>query len=118
MEYFLFICEDPEAEPFVSSEDNVKEWAAEADERGIHIQGNRLRPVEDATLVRRRGGELLVTDGPFAETKETIAGYDILDCDTIEEAIEFASRHPMARFGRIEVRAAWPLEFSTRGTPD
>jgi len=109
MQYFLTIVEDADAEPYVEGEDNMMDWAKEADERGIHVQGNRLRRVEDATLVRRRGGELLVTDGPFAEGKELIAGYDILDCDTLEEALEFASRHPMARFGRIEVRAVWPF---------
>ena len=110
MQYFLTVLSAPDAEPYVAAEDNIADWAKEADERGIHVQGNRLRPLEDATLVRRRGGELLVTDGPFAEGKELIAGYDILDCDTLEEALQFASRHPMARFGRIEVRAVWPFD--------
>jgi len=112
MQFLLLICEAPDAEPYLESDDNIKDWAKEADERGIHVQGNRLRPMEDATLVRRRGGELLVTDGPFAEGKELIAGYDILECDTLDEALEFASRHPMARFGQIEVRAVWPFDPS------
>jgi hypothetical protein len=46
----------------------------------------------------------MITDGPFAETKEWIAGYDLLDCKDLDEAIDYASRHPMARRGRIEVR--------------
>jgi hypothetical protein len=52
-------------------------------------------------------GQLLVTDGLFAETKEWIAGFDLLDCGNIDEAIEIASKHPMARFGKIEVRPLW-----------
>ena len=54
-----------------------------------------------------RKGQLLVTDGPFAETKEWIGGFDLLDCGNIDEAIEIAAKHPMARFGRIEVRPLW-----------
>ena len=54
-----------------------------------------------------RQGQLLVTDGPFAETKEWIGGFDLLECGDIAEAVAIASRHPMARFGRIEVRPVW-----------
>jgi hypothetical protein len=74
------------------------------------VTGNRLRPAEDATTVRRRGDKLLVTDGPFAETQEWIAGFDILECADLDEAIEVASQHPMARFGRLELRPFWPDE--------
>lgn len=51
-----------------------------------------------------------MTDGPFAETRERIAGYDILECADLDAAIEVASRHPMARLGRIEIRPVWPLD--------
>jgi hypothetical protein len=57
--------------------------------------------------VRVRDGDLLVADGPFAETKEHIAGLDLLECASLEEAVEVASRHPVARFGTVEVRAFW-----------
>jgi hypothetical protein len=66
-----------------------------------------LRPAEDATTVRVREEEVLLSDGPFAETKEQIAGYDIIECENLDEAIEVASRHPVARFGSIEVRPLW-----------
>jgi hypothetical protein len=66
--------------------------------------------VEDATAVRRRNGKVLVTDGPFAETKEWIAGFDILESPNLDEAVEIATQHPMARFGRIEIRPFWPEE--------
>jgi hypothetical protein len=54
-----------------------------------------------------RGGELLISDGPFAETKEQIAGFDIIDCQDLDEAIEVAAKHPVAAFGSIEVRPFW-----------
>ena len=72
--------------------------------------GERLRPAEDATTVRVRKGEVLITDGPFTESKEWIAGFDILECEDLDEAIEIASRHPMARNGRLELRPFWPME--------
>jgi hypothetical protein len=78
-------------------EDNVEAWAADVDGRGKRVIGDRLRPADDATTVRVRNGELLVTDGPFTETKDWIVGFDILDCEDLDEAIEIASAHPMAR---------------------
>jgi hypothetical protein len=54
-----------------------------------------------------REEEVLLSDGPFAETKEWIAGFDIIECENLDEAIEVASRHPVARFGSIEVRPLW-----------
>ena len=68
-----------------------------------------VKAIEDATLVRVRDGEVLVTDGPFTESKEWIAGYDLIEAADLDEAIEIASKHPMARFGRIELRPVWPL---------
>jgi hypothetical protein len=75
--------------------------------RGLRRDGSRLRPVSDATAVRVQGGEVVLSDGPFAETKEQIAGYDVIDCKDLDEAIEVASKHPVARFGTIEVRPFW-----------
>lgn len=54
--------------------------------------------------------EVLVTDGPFADTKEWIAGFDLRECADLEEAVEIAAKHPMARLGRIEIRPIWPEE--------
>ena len=58
--------------------------------------------------MRARDAQVLVTDGPFAETKEQIAGFDILDCNDLDEAIEIAREHPMARYGILEIRPFWP----------
>ena len=82
-------------------------WVQEMDGRGIRLEGQPLRPVSDATTVRVRAGELLISDGPFAETKEQIAGYDIIDCTDLDEAIEVAGKHPVAKFGSLEVRPFW-----------
>jgi len=71
---------------------------------GKYLQGVRLQEVEDATTIRVRGGELLITDGPFTESKEWIAGFAILDCADLDEAIEIAARNPMAYEGRLELR--------------
>jgi len=83
---------------------------AEMDRRQTRILGSRLEGLESARTVRRRHGTVVVTDGPFAETKEWIAGFDILECADLDQAIDVASQHPMARFGRIEVRPAWSEE--------
>jgi hypothetical protein len=77
------------------------------DRRGVRRDGSRLRPVSDATTVRLRDGEVVLSDGPFAETKEQIAGFDVIDCENLDEAIEVASKHPVARWGAIEVRPFW-----------
>jgi hypothetical protein len=108
--YIMFVCTDPAAEKYLPEEDNINDWVTEMDRRKVRILGNRLKEVKDATTVRRRNGKVLVTDGPFAETKEWIAGFDLLECADLDEAIEVASKHPMARFGKIEIRPFWPGE--------
>lgn len=66
--------------------------------------GEALGRPSDATTVRLSRGELLVTDGPFTESKEWIAGFDIIECDDLDEAIRIASRHPQANGGKLELR--------------
>jgi hypothetical protein len=107
MRYLMFVCVDPSGEPFDSAQDNVEEWVSTNDKNGTRIMGNRLEHVRTAKTVRVRKGQRLVTDGPFAETREWIGGFDLLDCASLDEAIEIASKHPMARFGAIEVRPLW-----------
>jgi hypothetical protein len=113
MKYLLMICADEEVELSPDEQatmgSRTESWVEEMDARGIRLQGDRLRPVSDATSVRVRHSEVLVADGPFAETKEQICGYDILECADLDEAIEVASKHPVSRFGTIEVRPFWPL---------
>jgi hypothetical protein len=106
MRYMLLICADESVE--VTPEESTAEpWVEEMHRRGVRRDGSRLRPVSDATTVRLRDGEVVLTDGPFAETKEQIAGFDVIDCEDLDEAIEVASKHPVARWGTIEVRPFW-----------
>jgi hypothetical protein len=109
MQYVLFVCTDPTGDPYDAASDDAGEWFDRLQAAGQYVIGDRLRPVEDATTVRVRSGERIITDGPFAETREWIAGFDLIEADDLDAAIDIAAQHPMARFGRIEVRPTWPL---------
>jgi hypothetical protein len=82
----------------------VEAWDAEMEARGILVGGGFLQPTRSATTVKVRDGAVLVSDGPFAETKEQIAGFCVLECADLDEAIEVASRHPTALVGTFELR--------------
>ena len=84
-------------------------WLEDTIARGVNLQGSYLQPSRNAATIRARDGELLLTDGPFAETKEQIAGFDIIECGDLREAIEVASAHPTMRHGTIEIRP-FPVE--------
>lgn len=112
MRYIMFVCADPEPDASGAKEPSIDEWFDEINSTGKWVLGERLRPVRDAKLVRVRDGEVLVTDGAFTESKEWIAGFDVLECDSMDEAIAIAAKHPMAYGGRIEVREFWPLDGS------
>ena len=113
MQFLSIVYDDPTAEPYDPAGDTIAAWVKEGIERGINLRGDRLRPVAETKTVRRPDGTVLVTDGPFAEVTELIAGYDVLECADLDEAIEFVSRHPMARFGAIELRPVWPLDLDS-----
>ena len=117
MKYLLFHCLDETAGlspdddsdvPGSAADRAVAAWDTEMEARGVMLDGGRLRPVSHARTVRVRGGEVLVSDGPFAETKEQIAGFTVLECADLDEAIEVASRHPTAKIGTFELRPFWP----------
>jgi hypothetical protein len=117
--YMLLMCGEveaaepstpPEPVPVVAA-DGLDEpcwmpWAREMEARGVILHdGAQLQPVRTATTVRANGDEVLVADGPFAETKEVILGYEVIECADLDEAIFAASRHPVARNGGVvEVR--------------
>ena len=79
-------------------------------EAGVLVDVQRLRPTESATSVRLRDGQVEITDGPFAVTKEVLAGYYLLECADLDEALKQAARMPMARWGTVEVRPVMPAE--------
>lgn len=92
---------DPAFDEMIS---DYRKFGQDVDEAGVFIAGEPLGPIETATSVQLRNGEVIATDGPFAETKEQLGGFYILDCDTLDEAIKWASQIPTAAFGTIEVR--------------
>ena len=81
-----------------------REFSDEAGKAGVVIGGAELASTRDATTVRVRDGESLVTDGPYAEVKEVLGGYFIFECGSMDEAVEYAARIPGAQHGAIEVR--------------
>lgn len=102
MKYLMLVCVDPTIEPDVAP-DETDAWVERA--AAARTLGNALVEPAAGWTIRLRGGKPFVTDGPFAETKEFIAGFDVLECDSDEEALAIAAAHPVARFGAIEVRA-------------
>jgi hypothetical protein len=115
MRYLLMIALEESAStrtPEEEGEQMQPEYAAfmkDIAERGVLLGGERLRLTSDATTVRVRNGETLTTDGPFAETKEQLAGYFLVDCKDLDEAIEVAAQIPGAKDGSIEVRPIWEM---------
>lgn len=84
-------------------------FTREARERSLFLAGEALEPTPTATSVRVRDGRVAVTDGPFAETKEALGGFYLLECRDLDEAIEMAAKIPAAKRGTIEVRPIWQL---------
>ena len=115
MRYALLICGDEAAMLATGPEEGAAELAQyvafgeEMGTRGVLQGGERLRPTSDATTVRVRDGEVVTADGPFAETKEQIGGFYLVDCKDLDEAIEVAAKIPGARNGTIEVRPIWEM---------
>jgi hypothetical protein len=113
MRYLLLIASDENAMAEPSADEDAvtlsdyQDWMKTMADKGILQGGERLRPTSDATTVRVRSGETLATDGPFIETKEQLAGYFLVDCKDLDEAIDVAAKLPGARYGSIEVRPIW-----------
>ena len=110
MEYLLCIYTDPADEPAPGTPEfdaHLGEYFAftnEVTEAGAMRGGNALHPAADGSTVAVRGGKAEIVDGPFAETKEQLGGYYLLDCPDLDDALKWAAKIPGARFGRIEVR--------------
>jgi hypothetical protein len=110
MKYLLAIYSDEDARrgmteaDFSALSNEYWKYSEELEKSGLGRGGEGLEPVSTATTVRVRNGETQITDGPFAETKETLAGFYLVDTGTLDEAIDWASRIPGARIGSVEVR--------------
>ena len=116
MRYLLLIYQNEADHAKLSQEELGAEYAAymaygeEVQKRGAFLSGEPLMPTNTATTVRVRGGKTLTTDGPFAETKEQLGGYYLLNCKDLDEAIEWAARIPAVTAGSIEIRPV--MEFN------
>lgn len=106
MNYLLLIASDHKTTPeeLAVMQREIPGWAEEMDRRGVRLLGRELELPATAVTVRVRGGEMLVSDGPFTETKEFLAGFDLLECTDLDEAIEVAARHATSWVHMIEVR--------------
>jgi hypothetical protein len=87
-------------------------FSEEAGQAGVILGGEGLEPTSAATTVRVRDGERVLSDGPFAETKEQLGGFYLLECDSLDEAIEWAAKIPGAASGSVEVRPVMNYEGS------
>jgi hypothetical protein len=111
MRYLMLVCVDesvvlpPEEEARMPG--RTQRWAQDVDSREVRVIGSRIQPVSDATTVRVRDGAVQVADGAFADTREQIAGFDVIECANLDEAIEVAARHPVAPHGVLELRPFW-----------
>jgi hypothetical protein len=110
MKYVLLICDDEVDAPTneqLGADPVHTAWLDDLRRRGGAISMVRLRPVVDATTVRVREGETLISDGPFAETKDFVGGVVLLECADLAEAVAIASGHPYAIRGCVEIRPVW-----------
>ena len=113
MRYLLLIHDDESILPKMPQQEmeelmaDYGKFNKEMEAAGVYQHSARLRPVATATTVRVRKGDTLTTDGPFAETKEQLGGYYLIDVKDLDEAIRWASKIPSARFGCVEVRPVW-----------
>ena len=111
MKFVFMICDDESEQPGpaeLAADSRFDRYRAAVAGKGRG--GGRLRPSADATTVRVRDGEVLISDGPFAETKEQIGGFDLIECDSMEEAVELAKKHAVIDHGgSVEVREIWEM---------
>ena len=112
MQYMLLIYGNENGSAEGDEDDILRRYGAftqDVRDSGKLVGADRLQPTSAATTVRIRNDETLVTDGPFAETKEQLGGYYILECENIDEALKYAAKIPAAEHGSVEVRPVWAM---------
>ena len=113
MRYLLLICGDESTWPDISAAELAEdpasgEWVSYVEKTGTVAFGAKLRPTRDAKTVRVRDGQVLVADGPFAETAEQIGGLDVIDAPDDDHVRDYVARHPGIDDLTIEIRPLWP----------
>jgi hypothetical protein len=114
MRFMLLINSDKSAPPPQKAEMEAilqghERFGAELHAAGKMVHAERLRPDEDASRLRFKGGQRQVTDGPFTETKEVLGGFYLIECNDMKEAIEWAKKIPLREGGTVDVRPVWPM---------
>jgi hypothetical protein len=115
MRYMLLICADDKARapaPKAEMETIVQghgRFAEKLRAAGKMVVGERLRPDSEASRIRLKAGQRQVMDGPFTETKEALGGFYLIECDTRQEAVEWARQIPLRAGDFVEVRPIWPM---------
>jgi hypothetical protein len=114
MRYMLLISSDKAAPPPQESQMEAimqghRRFAEELQAAKKMVHSERLRPDDEASRVRLKAGQRQITDGPFAETKEVLGGFYLIDCDTKKEAVEWAQKIPLREGVYVEVRPIWPM---------
>jgi hypothetical protein len=115
MQYLLMIYNEEKSFMSLSKDEGAKvlgefnDFTASVKASGHYVGSNRLQPVGSATTVRVRNGKTQLTDGPFAETREQLGGYYLIEAKDLDEATKIAARIPGARYGSIEVRPIWAM---------
>lgn len=120
-QYMLLICNPTEGLSPDEAQAEMPKWMAYTQalsDEGAFVSGDALQPVGTATTVRVRGDERLVTDGPFAETKEALAGYYVIDVADLDAALDWAARIPSATRGSVEVRPVMVFEDQPAAAPE
>ena len=108
MKFLMLVCRDesiafaPEDRGNIGSE--VQAWVSEMERRGVRLQGDVLAPVEATATVSVRGDKVSIDRGPRVEMSSPASGFNLLDCASLDEAIEVSAKHPIARYGVIELR--------------
>ena len=116
MKYLLLIHEDETRYDRITEEENAAfmgefgQFSQAVKESGAFVTAHRLRPTTTATTVRVQDGKTLTTDGPFAETKEQLGGFYLVEAANLDEAIAWAEKIPSARYGSIEIRPIWDMQ--------
>ena len=115
MRYMLLIYSDNKNAPLPSKAEMEAmieghgRFASELQTAGKMVHGERLRPDSEASRVRLKAGQRLVMDGPFAETREALGGFYLIECDTREEAVEWSRKIPLREGGFVDVVPVWPM---------
>ena len=115
MKYMLLICGDEKAQAQASEAEMAAvmqghmRFGQELQASGKMVHGERLRPDSEASRIRVKAGQRQVMDGPFAETKEALGGFYLIECATKGEAVEWAKKIPLREGGYIDVRPVWPM---------